>query len=168
MMERQILVAPKNVDSMPLFTESKKVLQEPLSLNARDRILGMVLEACPKSASSRIIASFASAEFLTNCIQYCFGRRHEEQIDSYIHLPTLRLADQRAELLVALFGCKTSEIQPYFIEESFFCSVFQDNHHELHSNSTQQTSFKDSQQPLSSITATAVNRARKAPKILQS
>lgn len=104
MMERQNLGAPKNVDSMPLFTESKKVLQEPLSLNARDRILGMVLETCPQSTSSCIIASFPSAEFLINCIQYYFGRRHEEQIDSYIHLPTLRPDDQRAELLGMLAG----------------------------------------------------------------
>ncbi len=90
MMERQNLVAPKNVDTMPIFTESKKILPEPLSLSARDRILGMVLETCPQSASSRIIASFPSADFLNNCIQYYFNRRHQEQIDSYIHLPTLK------------------------------------------------------------------------------
>jgi Fungal Zn(2)-Cys(6) binuclear cluster domain/Zinc finger, C2H2 type len=102
MMERQNLVAPKNVDSLPLFTESKKILIEPLSLHARDRILGMVLETCPHSASSRIIASFPSVEFLNNCIQYYFCRRHEEQIDSYIHLPTLKPNDQKAELLAML------------------------------------------------------------------
>jgi Zinc finger, C2H2 type len=114
MMERQNLVAPKNVDSMLLFAESKTRLQEPLSLNARDRILGMVLEACPHSASSRIIASFPSAEFLTNCIQYYFSRRHEEQIDSYIHLPTLKPNEQRAELLAMLAGagavCTSSSV----------------------------------------------------------
>jgi len=104
MMERQNLVAPKNVDSMPLFTENKKILREPLSLHARDRILGMVLETCPHAASSRIIASFPSAEFLNNCIQYYFCRRHEEQIDSYIHLPTLRPNEERAELLAVLAG----------------------------------------------------------------
>jgi hypothetical protein len=72
------------------------------------------------------------------------------------------------ELTPALFGCKTSEIQPYFVEKSSFCSISQDNHHEFHSDSTQQTFLRDYQQPLSSITATAVNRARKAPKIPQS
>lgn len=102
MMERQNLVAPMNVDTMPIFTESKEILLEPLSLNARDRILGMVLETCPHAASSRIIASFPSAEFLNNCIQYYFCRRHEEQLDSYIHLPTLKPNDQRAELLAVL------------------------------------------------------------------
>jgi hypothetical protein len=104
MMERQNLVAPKNVDSMPLFTENKRTLREPLSLHARDRILGMVLETCPQSASSRIIASFPSAEFLNDCIQYYFCRRHEEQIDNYIHLPTLKTNSQRAELLAMLAG----------------------------------------------------------------
>jgi Fungal Zn(2)-Cys(6) binuclear cluster domain/Zinc finger, C2H2 type len=102
MMERQNLIAPKNVDTMPVFTESKKILPEPLSLNARDRILGMVLETCPQSAASRVIASFPSAEFLTDCIQYYFCRRHEEQIDSYIHLPTFRPNTERAELLAML------------------------------------------------------------------
>jgi Fungal Zn(2)-Cys(6) binuclear cluster domain/Zinc finger, C2H2 type len=104
MMERQNLVAPKNVDSMSLFTENKKKLLEPLSLHARDRILGMVLETCPHAASSRIIASFPSADFLNNCIQYYFCRRHEEQIDSYIHLPTLKPNEERAELLAMLAG----------------------------------------------------------------
>ncbi len=104
MMERHNLIAPKNVDTMPIFTESKKILPEPLSLHARDRILGMVLETCPQAAASRIIASFPSAEFLNNCVQYYFCRRHEEQIDSYIHLPTLKPNDQRAELLAMLAG----------------------------------------------------------------
>ena len=104
MMERQNLVVPKNVDTMAIFTGSKAVLNEPLSLNTRDRILGMVLETCPHSASSRIIASFPSAEFLNNCIEYYFSRRHEEQIDSYIHLPTLQPNNQRAELLAMLAG----------------------------------------------------------------
>lgn len=104
LMERQNLVAPKNVDTLPIFSGSEGVLQEPLSLNARDRILGMVLETCPQSAASRVIASFPSAEFLTNCIQYYFCRRHEEQIDSYIHLPTFKPNDQRAELLAMLAG----------------------------------------------------------------
>lgn len=114
MMERQNLVAPKNVDTMPLFTSSKKVPHEPLSLNARDRILGMVLETCPQSAASRIIASFPSAEFLNNCIQYYFCRHHEEQIDSYIHLPTLKPSEQIAELLAMLAGagavCTSSSV----------------------------------------------------------
>lgn len=102
MTERQNLVAPENVDAMPIFVESKRIMPEALSLNARDRILGMVLEACPQSAASRIIASFPSAEFLNNCIQYYFSHRHEEQIDSYIHLPTLKPNEQRAELLAML------------------------------------------------------------------
>jgi hypothetical protein len=49
------------------------------------------------------------------------------------------------EFTPALFGRELSEIQPYFVENSLFDSVSQDNHHESHSNSTQQTSFKDSQ-----------------------
>lgn len=104
LMESQNLVAPKNIDTMQIFTESKHILPEPLSLNARDRILGMVLETCPQAAASHIIASFPSADFLTNCIQYYFCRRHEEQIDSYIHLPTLDPNHQRAELLAMLAG----------------------------------------------------------------
>lgn len=104
MMERHNLVAPKNVDNMPVFTENQKILLEPLSLSSRDRILGMVLETCPQSASSRIISSFPSAEFLTNCIQYYFSRRHEEQLDSYIHLPTFKPEKARAELLAMLAG----------------------------------------------------------------
>jgi hypothetical protein len=71
------------------------------------------------------------------------------------------------EFILALFGRELGEIQPYFVENGPFDSVSQDNHHESHSNSTQQISCRDSQQPLSSITATAVNRARKAPKIPQ-
>jgi hypothetical protein len=67
----------------------------------------------------------------------------------------------------ALFRCESSELQPYFVEKSSFCSISQDNHHEFNSNSTQQTSLKDSPQPLSSITATAVNRAQKVLKIPQ-
>ena len=104
MMERQNLVAPKHVDTMSVFTESKTVLCEPLTWNTRDRILGMVLETCPQSAVSRVIASFPSAEFLTECIQYYFVRRHEEQIDSYIHLPTFKPNSARAELLAMLAG----------------------------------------------------------------
>lgn len=104
MMERQNLVAPENVDNMPVFPESRGTLPEPLSYNARDRILGMVLETCPYSVASRVIASFPSAEFLNNCIQYYLCRRHGEQIDSYIHLPTFKPNDQRAELLAMLAG----------------------------------------------------------------
>ena len=104
MMERHNLVAPKNVDNMPIFAENKKILPEPLSLSSRDRILGMVLETCPQSASSRVISSFPSAEFLNNCIQYYFSRRHEEQLDSYIHLPTFKPEKVRAELLAMLAG----------------------------------------------------------------
>jgi hypothetical protein len=61
-----------------------------------------------------------------------------------------------------------SEIQPYFVKKSSFCSVSQDNQYEFHSDSTQKISFRDSQQPLGLIAATGVNRTQKAPKILQS
>ena len=102
MMERHNLAAPKNVETMPIFTETKRLLPPPIYLNARDRILGMVLETCPQLAASHVIASFPTAGFLSNCISYYFSRRHEEQIDSYIHLPTLNLNSQRAELLAML------------------------------------------------------------------
>jgi hypothetical protein len=69
---------------------------------------------------------------------------------------------------LALFECETSEIQPYFIKKRYFCSVSQDNQPEFHSDSTQKISFRDSQQPLGPVAATAVNRAQKAPKIPQS
>jgi Fungal Zn(2)-Cys(6) binuclear cluster domain/Zinc finger, C2H2 type len=104
MMERQNLMMPRNADSSSIFTESKLSIQEPLSLSSRDRILGMVLETCPQTAAGRIIASFPSAEFLNDCIRYYFARRHEEQIDSYIHLPTFKPNEQRPELLAMLAG----------------------------------------------------------------
>lgn len=102
MMERRNLAAPENVDTMPIFAESQRLLHDPLSIHARDRILGMVLETCPQSSASHVIASFPSADFLSSCISYYFSRRHKEQIDSYIHLPTIDVNKQKAELLAML------------------------------------------------------------------
>lgn len=101
--ERPTMTVPKNIDDGALFEGNRKKLPEPLSSSTRDKIIGLVLESGPQNTSYRVVQSFPSADFLTHCIEYYFSR-HDDQIDSYIHLPTLQPNDEQPELVAMLAG----------------------------------------------------------------
>ncbi|KAK2759873.1 hypothetical protein FQN54_002607 [Arachnomyces sp. PD_36] len=64
------------------------LVTERLTLSARDRILGMVLETCVPANRSRIVESYPSTEILDGLVQ-CFCHWHSKQLDNWVHIPTL-------------------------------------------------------------------------------
>jgi hypothetical protein len=73
------------------------VLNQTLEQTSRDKILAMLLSGCKPSNTSRVVASFPSAELLDS-LMHSFFRSEVHRTDSWIHLPTFSVQSQRPEL----------------------------------------------------------------------
>jgi hypothetical protein len=73
------------------------VLDQTLEQTSRDKILAMLLSGCKPSNVSRVVASFPSAELLDS-LMHSFFRSEVHRTDSWIHLPTFKVQNQRPEL----------------------------------------------------------------------
>jgi hypothetical protein len=83
---------------------SRRLIQDVLSVAARDQILSMILDTSSRANRSRIISSFPSTSILTDLIQFAFLHMTEKQTNSFIHLPTFQISDENPELLGALIA----------------------------------------------------------------
>ncbi|KAH7014595.1 uncharacterized protein B0I36DRAFT_436521 [Microdochium trichocladiopsis] len=80
---------------------SRRLTTKPLSLNARDKILTLVVDNCRPENLSRAVASFPSIELLDALIHY-YVSSVVVRADSFIHLPSFNPNDKKAELLAAM------------------------------------------------------------------
>jgi hypothetical protein len=87
------------------------ISNQRLDQSSRDRILAMVLSTCEPRIFPRVVSSFPSAELLDNLMHQFFSFELS-RTDSWIHLPTFRLNDQRPELtgIIAAAGAVLSTV----------------------------------------------------------
>lgn len=86
-------------------------LPDQLTLATRDRILAMVLSTCETETFRHVVSCFPSAKFLTNLLN-TFVTHHLRQDVTWIHVPTLRINEERPESLGAMicFGASVSRV----------------------------------------------------------
>jgi hypothetical protein len=72
-----------------------------LSLEARDRMLALILRLCERDVQRHIVARFPTSELLSAMAEN-FLAYHSRQVLSWVHLPTLDLEEIREELLLSI------------------------------------------------------------------
>lgn len=82
-----------------------------LDQNSRDQILAMLLNSCKPGNGSRMVTSFPSAPLLDS-LMHIFFQSELLRTDSWIHVPTFRPENQRAEFngIVVAAGAILSKI----------------------------------------------------------
>jgi hypothetical protein len=72
------------------------LLSHRIEQTSRDKILAMVLGTCERANVSEVVTSFPSADFLDS-LMHSFFRSELSREDSWIHVPTFRPQNNRAE-----------------------------------------------------------------------
>jgi hypothetical protein len=80
------------------FQAHIQVITETLGTEARDQVLAMLLRNCPRSEFSKVVSSFPTAEFL-EILMHSFLGSHLAHSDTWVHLPTFRISEQRPEVI---------------------------------------------------------------------
>jgi hypothetical protein len=92
--------------TLPLHTATSANLPESpsswqLSLEARDRLLALILRLCERDVQRHIVARFPNTELLSAMVEN-FLAYHGRQVLAWMHLPTLDLEEIREELLLSI------------------------------------------------------------------
>lgn len=83
------------------FASNMNVVNQRLGPEPRDKIAAMVLGTCDRSSFARVMSSFPSAELLDN-LMHCYLASHLSRSDSWIHLPTFAINEQKPELIASM------------------------------------------------------------------
>lgn len=75
-----------------------QLVNQRLELNARDKILAMVLGTCNPDVGADIARAFPNLDLLNDLLYHYFSFQLT-QLDSWIHLPTLKVNEQSPEFL---------------------------------------------------------------------
>lgn len=109
---RNVAVTAGGSDSTPGSRDRmERVTSERLEYSTRDRILGLVLNNCPRNVSARVASSFPSVEVMDILIQN-FLTALADQASEWVHFPTFRLNAQSPEWITvaAAAGASLSSI----------------------------------------------------------
>ncbi|KXJ85368.1 hypothetical protein Micbo1qcDRAFT_223304 [Microdochium bolleyi] len=104
--EEHNLSLPADKDGQPSTAASKiarsqRLKTRPLSLNARDKILTLVVDNCRPENLSRAVASFPSIELLDALIHFYLSSVIV-RADSFVHISSFDPNTKKAELLAAM------------------------------------------------------------------
>ena len=80
------------------FAHAAHVNTDNLDSVARDKVVAMVLNTTSRSSFEKVMSSFPPVDLLNNCV-HSFLASHRAQPDTWIHMPTLKIGKQKAELL---------------------------------------------------------------------
>ncbi|KAJ1323511.1 DNA binding [Microdochium nivale] len=105
--EEHNLSLPAGEDGQPSstaasrITRSQRLKTTPLSLNARDKILTLIVDNCRPENLSRAVASFPSIELLDALIHFYLSSPIVRS-SSFLHIPSFNPNEKKAELLAAM------------------------------------------------------------------
>lgn len=97
--EQRLSSKDMNVDT-PVRADAS-LLTETLTTRTRDKLLTMAIVSCEPANVSSVASAIPAVEVLDRLIDLSLAT-HKDQIDGFIHLPTLSKADCRIEKLAAL------------------------------------------------------------------
>ncbi|RLL94107.1 hypothetical protein CFD26_102681 [Aspergillus turcosus] len=102
-MDQEYLSVPKDLDHSIAehATARSRVLPEHLSRERRDLAFAVVVRICGQRNFDRLMHCFPSAELLDSLIQDFFIRQRNE-VDSWIHEPTMHLNQESPVMIITL------------------------------------------------------------------
>ncbi|RHZ51317.1 hypothetical protein CDV55_102435 [Aspergillus turcosus] len=102
-MDQEYLSVPKDLDHSIAehATARSRILPEHLSRERRDLAFAVVVRICGQRNFDRLMHCFPSAELLDSLIQDFFVRQRNE-VDSWIHEPTMHLNQESPVMIITL------------------------------------------------------------------